>query len=336
MTYRFAYRRYSLAFRAPVRTAHGAWAQREGLILRFENEAGAITWGEVAPIPWFGTETVDEAEALCRSWGEKVAIDALQALPSNYTALRSGLRMVMAGELKKSTAGHAYLPVAAFLPAGREALAQVEPKAEIGFRTFKWKVGVASAADELAMLDDLLAKLPEGSKLRLDANGAWDRRTAERWLERCADRPIEFIEQPVAANIRGATDLLLGLAGDYPTPIGLDESLVVEGDVIHWLELGWSGFYIIKSALIGDLDGVLGRLSTAKSRVVFSSALETAVGAQAALRTALDFGGEARALGYGVWPLFVDSRFDGPALAPFIRRDDIERIDPDNVWNALS
>ena len=28
-------------------------------MVRLENETGAVSWGEVAPIPWFGTETVD-------------------------------------------------------------------------------------------------------------------------------------------------------------------------------------------------------------------------------------------------------------------------------------
>jgi len=70
--------------------------------------------------------------------------------------------------------------------------------------------------------------------------------------------------------------------------------------------------------------------------VVFSSALETAVGARAALRLAFQWPGEARALGFGVWPLFADARFDGPALAPFLRVEDVERINVEATWNALN
>ena len=36
MHYRLQFRRYRLPFRAPVRTAHGWWHQREGLIVRLE------------------------------------------------------------------------------------------------------------------------------------------------------------------------------------------------------------------------------------------------------------------------------------------------------------
>jgi O-succinylbenzoate synthase len=168
-------------------------------------------------------------------------------------------------------------------------------------------------------------------------------------LERCAERPIEFVEQPIAADARGADDILLGLAGDYPTPIALDESLTVDGDVERWIGAGWPGVFVLKPSLLGDVAGALARLREAKASVVFSSALETAVGARAALRVALAWKAaeqtaaapatdakRARALGFGVWPLFADARFDGPAAAPFVRAEDVERINAEAVWNALS
>jgi O-succinylbenzoate synthase len=226
--------------------------------------------------------------------------------------------------------------VAALLPAGRAALEKVEPLAEVGFRTFKWKVGVADAADERALLVDLLARLPGGAKVRLDANGAWDRRTTERWLERCAEWPIDYIEQPVAADARGADDLLLGLAADYPTPLALDESLAGRGDIQRWLDLGWPGIYVVKPSLIGGLQPCLELLGRASAKVVFSSALETRLGARSALQAAFAWPGETRALGFGVWPLFADARFDGPVLAPFIRAEEVARDEGEAVWTALN
>jgi O-succinylbenzoate synthase len=202
---------------------------------------------------------------------------------------------------------------------------------------------VGEIADELALFDDVCAELPEGAKLRLDANGAWDRRRAERWLERCAERPVEFVEQPCFARASdGATsrervnDLLLGLAEDYPTPIALDESIVGDGDLERWLGLGWSGVFVLKTSLLGKPEAAVAKLARAKAAVVFSSALETAVGARAALRLAFQWTGVRRALGFGVWPLFTDARFDGPVAAPFFRIEDVERINPEAVWNALS
>jgi o-succinylbenzoate synthase len=334
MTHRLAYRRYRLPLHIAVRTAHGVLAEREGVLVQLEDEGGAVGYGEASLLPWFGTETPNEAMAVCTVLGERVTTEQLAAVPARLRCLRFALQT--AADRQPVKASQKSLPIAALLPAGLAALKKIAPLAEAGFRTFKWKVGVGDAADELALLDDVCAALPAGAKLRLDANGAWQRAQAEHWLERCAERPVEFIEQPVAADARGAEDLLCGLAHDYPTPLALDESLMGEGEVERWLAAGWPGVFVVKPSLLGDTAGVLARLAAAKAKVVFSSALETAVGARAALRLAFQWPGEARALGFGVWPLFTDARFDGPALAPFLRTDAVERINVEAAWNALS
>jgi o-succinylbenzoate synthase len=332
--FRFQFRRYRLPFRAAVRTAHGVWSEREGISIRLEDETGTASFGEAAPVPHFGTETVEQDEAACRAIGEWTDDATLLAVPFSLPALRFALGCARRSWVSKPA--REYLPVAALLPAGKAALAVIPERAEIGFRVFKWKVGVADAADEISLLDDLCGALPNGAKLRLDANGAWDRRRSERWLERCADRPIEFVEQPIDSSSRGADDLLQGLAADYPTPIGLDESLVSDGDIGAWIERGWPGVFVVKPSLLADPLVALAHLEKAKASVVFSSALETAVGARSALELAFAWRGEARALGFGVWPRFADGTFDGPAAAPFVRVEDLARINPEAVWNALN
>ena len=369
MKFRFQFRRYRLPFRHSMRTAHGLWTEREGVMVRLEDVSeggsGAVGYGEAAPIPWFGTETVDEDVSAAETLDEWIEADALDAVPVRFGCLLHAIAAARAEiegltrpvDTKHAASGETvsavpYLPVAALLPAGKAALLQIEPKAEIGFRVFKWKVGVGDVADELALFDDVCGHLPSGAKLRLDANGAWDRRRAERWLDRCADRPVEFVEQPIAPDARGARDVLLGLAGDYPTPVAIDESLTGDREIEEWIGAGWPGVFVVKPLLLGNVAEALSRLERAKADVVFSSALETAVGAKRALRLAFQWAeGEtpssavagksasktrSRALGFGVWPLFADSRFDGPATAPFVRWEDVGRINGEAVWNALS
>lgn len=337
MRYRFQHRRYRLPFRTVVRTAHGPWGEREGVIVRLEDEDGHVGFGEAAPIPWFGTESVDQVEVGCKTLGEWVEAEMLDAVPASLGCLRNAI-LVARGEFSAAPMDveAADLGVAALLPAGRAALADLPPKADAGFRFFKWKVGVGELDEEFGLLDELCGALPDGAKLRLDANGAWDRRKASKWLERCADRPVEFVEQPIAADARGAQDLLMGLAGDFPTAIALDESLVLDGDVERWLGVGWSGVFVVKPSLLSDAASAVARLAAAKAEVVFSSALETAIGARAALRTAFGWTGTRRALGFGVWPLFAEAKFDGPYATPFCSRSEVERIKPETVWNALT
>ncbi len=337
--YLLSFRSYSLAFRAPVRTAHGVWSRREGYVVRLEGPSGKSGYGEAAPIPGFGVETPKEIGATLARLGESVSREQIDALPERLGCLQFALTTAWA-EATAAPGGAAdpgaYLPLAALLPAGRPALATAVVKGEAGFRTFKWKVGVGDAGDELALMDDLIAALPTGSKLRLDANGAWNFRQATKWLERCAERPVEFVEQPIGPSAKGAEDALAGLAADYPTPVALDESVSTSEEIGRWLDRGWPGVFVLKPALMGASSAIARRLQRQKAAVVFSSALETAVGARAALRLAFAWGGEPRALGFGVWPLFSDAIFDGPHLAPFIRRSDVESLDPERVWTALA
>ena len=321
--------------------------------MRLTAQDGVIGYGDATPIPWFGTETPDDAESFCRRLGALVDDEALDNVPGHFSAL-PGAFDAARKELARSTRSArthadqlesqgksssdvpAYLQVAALLPAGKACLEKIDALAEAGFRTFKWKVGVLDASDEIGILDDLISRMPTGGKLRLDANGAWDRRKAERWLERCAERPIEFVEQPIARDERNVQDLILGLANNYPTTLALDESIATGREVDAWLDLGWPGIFVVKPQLLGRAEATLEKFRKKKSAVVFSSALETAIGAKAALRLAFEFGATERALGFGIWPLFEDSRLDGPRLAPFIRREDLDTLRPDEVWNALS
>lgn len=334
MEFRFAFRRYSLAFRHPVRTSGGIWAEREGVFVRVERPDGSLGFGEAAPVPSFGRESVSEIETACSQLGDRIGRETISQVPENLGTLRNALACA-SGDFPGAPR-HGSLRMAALLPAGTDALKAAPLKAEAGFRVFKWKVGLGAADDEMAILDDLLAALPGGSRIRLDANGAWDRRAAGKWLGYSSDRPIDFVEQPLAPDSKGIEDSLFGLAADFPVPIALDESIASEVEVAHWLDLGWRGYFVIKPSLMGDAAGALARLGAANARVVFSSALETGIGAQAALRLAFAWPGEPSALGFGVWPLFSDPRFDGPAAVPFLRIEDIDRISPGALWNAAN
>lgn len=331
MTYRFSYRSYRLPLAHPLRTAHGLWTLREGLILRLEDENGRVGFGDVAPLPWFGTESLVEAEELCRALGDKFPAELVAAVATRFGCVRFALAMALegAGEV---TAGHR-LPVAALLPAGRTALDMMPDKLEAGFLCFKWKVGVGDLDDELGIFDDLLAMLPAYARLRIDANGVWERRQAQRWLVRCADRPVEFVEQPVAA---ADVDSLLGLARDFPVTLALDESVVRLDEARQWQARGWPGVFVIKPALCGPLTETGKWIEATKADVVFSSAIETTLGRSAILRFALRGNFTTRALGFGIGEIFGDRRWDGPQLGPLADASCLADQNPEALWNALS
>ncbi len=349
MSLQLEVRSFSLALRQPLRTAQRIFTTREGGVIRLADENGCVGFGEVCPLPGFSRDRWEDSLAALKALGEQSSWEELARLPSHLECLHGAViaarRMMeqqasqQEGEGKTKGASSpppAAWPMAALLPAGRAVLAEIDRRLELGFRVFKWKVGVGSLGDEVALLDDLLGRMPSGARLRLDANGAWDRRQAERWLERCAERPIEHVEQPIDPGHRGADDLLLGLANDYPTPLALDESLVGDGDISAWREKGWPGVFVVKLSLLAKPQQVLANLARAQAKVVFSSALETAVGARNALELAFSWPGERRALGFGVWPLFQEMFFNGPHAAPFLHWGDVQALDPKTVWTALA
>jgi O-succinylbenzoate synthase len=66
---RLEFRRYRLPFRAPLRTAHGRWALREGFLVRVDRADGNSGFGEAAPVPGFPGSGVDEIEGALRGLG---------------------------------------------------------------------------------------------------------------------------------------------------------------------------------------------------------------------------------------------------------------------------
>jgi O-succinylbenzoate synthase len=327
----FSHKTYRRRLRQPFRTAHGSWTEREGIVVRLEDELGAVGYGEIAPIPWFGTETVEEAEAFCRALGARVAAATLDAVPERLGCVRFAL--AQARTAPERLAGTARLAVAALLPAGRAARPELEARLADGFLAFKWKVGVGTVDEEMGVLDELLAELPAHAKLRLDANGAWRRRDAARWLERCAGRPIEFVEQPVAP---ADEDTLLGLARDFPVTLALDESVVRLAESVRWQGLGWPGVFVVKPVLAGPLVELTEWIVRTRADVVLSSAVETGLGRAAVLAAALARPMTRRALGFGLGRIFGDRVWDGPPVGPLVDASSIALNPGEELWNALN
>lgn len=332
MVYRFSHKTYRLPLRAALRTAHGPWTEREGLIVRLEDEGGRVGFGEIAPIPWFGTETLAEARELCGKFGDKVTATGLDAVAERFGCVRFALAAARSDFSPPKPAPR--VPLTALLPAGRAGIGALSDRLEAGWLNFKWKVGVGDMDQELGLLDELSAVLPAYAKLRLDANGAWTRRQAERWLTRCAERPVEFVEQPVAPV---EVDSLMGLAQDYPVKLALDESVVRLEEARKWQARGWPGVFVIKPALAGPLGELAEWAAKTKPDVVLSSAIETALGRSAILQFALAQPGLVkRAPGFGVGEIFGDRRWDGPFMGPVLEDGWNAGFNPEELWTALS
>ncbi|MEO0539674.1 MAG: o-succinylbenzoate synthase [Cyanobacteria bacterium P01_A01_bin.105] len=289
MTYGFDYRVYQRPFRQPLLTHHGLWEVREGIVLKLTNDRGQVAYGEIAPLPWFGSETLEQAIHFCRQLPGQLSEATLFSIMPTLPACQFGFETVFKN-LNHRRLRHAQVPAprcAALLPTGEAALSAWQPLWSLGHRTFKWKIGVAPLADELRCLEALLGQMPLGSKIRLDANGGLDELTARHWLDWCdrTNHRIEYIEQPLPPD---QFSELLKLSRRYQTPIALDESIASLEQLKTYYYRGWQGIYILKAAIIGSPHRLKQFCHHHPIDGVISSVFETAIGRQAVIDLAME------------------------------------------------
>jgi O-succinylbenzoate synthase len=96
MGYQFQFRPYRRKFARSLTTNHGTWDTREGIILRLTDDTGKIGWGEIAPIPWFGSETLQQALEFCRQLPGEIAAETIFSIPDTLPACQFGFESALA------------------------------------------------------------------------------------------------------------------------------------------------------------------------------------------------------------------------------------------------
>jgi o-succinylbenzoate synthase len=332
---RFGFRAYRRPFARSVLTAQGEWTAREGIVVRLESPDGQVAFGEISPLPSFGTETLLSALAYCASLPEELPptypIDPPDTLPCCRFAFAVALACFEGSPL--AAARRKPVLLSALLPAGPAALDRLPRLAAAGWRCFKWKVGAFPLGRELEILARLADLMPAGAKLRLDANRGLKTTTALQMLEAAAEAPVEFLEEPLSS---AEPSDLLALAADSPVPLALDESVTGVDAIKRWRDLGWRGLFVAKPAVFGSPEALLAEVAQGPSDFVFSSALETGIGLAAGLRLAFASSPEPRALGYGVADFFRhDGMSGGLQLGPTIDPSALLSVDEAAIWNLL-
>jgi O-succinylbenzoate synthase len=314
MRYQFKFRPYQRRFLRSLTTNHGNWNIREGIILRLTDESGKLGWGEIAPISWFGSETLEQALDFCRQLSGEITEETIFSIPDELPACQFGFESAWEmgnGDWGMGNGGvnfitpNSSLLYSALLPAGETALNQWETLWQQGYRTFKWKIGVDAIADELKIFESLIHTLPAFTKLRLDANGGLSYEAANLWLWTCdnlkanGELPleIEFIEQPLPVD---QFQQMLELSKSYETAIALDESVATLGQLAACYQQGWRGIFVIKPGIAGSPSRLIKFCHQHQIDTVFSSVFETAIARLVALKLAAELSQNNRAIGFGI------------------------------------
>lgn len=301
---------YQEPFRQPLKTHHGTWQIREGIYVRLESENGEVGFGEIAPLPVFGSEPLGAAWTFCATLPHAITEQTIAAIPETLPACQFGLSQAWAQLQQFPTLHPERLSYCGLLPSGRELLTHWPQFAKQPYAAWKWKIAVLPHRIELQIFQAWLKTLNPHTplKIRLDANGGLDLTTAQAWLSFC-DRvngvfqqsrsqiTVEFLEQPLPPQDWLNT---LALAKDFQTPIALDETVDTLTALDNVMRLGWPGLVVIKPVLMGAWSPLKQVLPKYRERIILSSALEGPIGRWGILALAQELNLTRYALGLGV------------------------------------
>lgn len=238
---------------------------------------GAAGWGECSPLP---------------SWGE----------PERAAAERAALE---AAELPFPDARVDRVAVNAMVPrlqpdqAARLALAS-------GCATIKVKVGDALGVDRVAAVR---AACGASTRIRVDANAAWDLDTALAELHRLAAFDVELAEDPV-----GRLEDLTMLRRRSPIAVAAETGIRTVDDATRVRGLGAADAVVLKPQRLGGVRAALAAADAAGVPAIASSALETSVGLAAVVALAAALGPGPFAHGCGTALLLAGDVTDEPLL----------------------
>ncbi len=204
---------------------------------------------------------------------------------------------------------------------------------DLGFKTYKWKVGVSTFAKERRIFDELIKELPADGLLRLDANGAWNLLEAWQWLEYLeGNGRVEFVEDPLEPALWEAS---FGLGDAFQVSLGLD--LPVTHRFASILkQRKWPGFLILKPSLLGWLKDVQDMMTRIPSKMIISSSLETCFGYEAVLRLAVEGTDQDSILGMGGQDLFQDDGLKLHASSSVVSAGSFGFDQLEKAWAGLS
>lgn len=289
-----------------------------------------MSWGEIAPLNFFGSESLEQALRFCQSLPNQITVERIRQIPESLPSCQFGFESAWEQLQSQSSASNStgekvknnQPPASVLLPTGTAALESPQlftaSPNPLQTTTFKWKIGVASIETELATFEQLISLLPAGAKLRLDANGGLTWQQADLWLRVCDGYCIEYLEQPLPPD---QFDLMLKLSQRHETPIALDESVATLNQLQSCYQQNWRGVFVIKAAIVGSPIQLRDFCQTHSLDIVWSSVFETPV-ARRYIETFLmaDLASN-RATGFGIEHWF---------------RDQWEHHSAEQLWQRLS
>ncbi len=226
---------------------------RAGVLLNITDEKGNTAAGDVAPLPLWSRETLDEAlEELKQKKEAILKIDwtannifkeltALHLLPSLSFGLESALLSLLSPLPKYSPQTSALL-----MGSYEEILERAFPRKQEGYTSAKLKVGHLSFKEA----SDLINQLKDTFHLRIDVNRAWKTKDSLDFFSEFPLDAFDYVEEPfqnphdlklfthpLAVDESFPSDLTLKDLENLPTLKALIYKPTIQGGMLHCLPI---------------------------------------------------------------------------------------------------
>ena len=250
---------------------------KKGWIIQLKNEENLIGYGEVSPLK-------SEHLALCKNQLDKIPKQINESIFINeicrfHPCIQSAVNIAL-GEIRailkyQNNYDFDDIHKTAILVDSNNILDELKNlknnntlvNKEI---TLKWKVGTFESESEEKILEKILSEINNKIKLRIDANGSWDRNHANRWAEILKDNVnLDWLEQPLSEDdLEGLIEL------EKKIPVALDESIIKYPDLTR----DWKGWQIRRPSQEINPLILLKELEQQKGLRIISTSFETGVG----------------------------------------------------------
>jgi muconate cycloisomerase len=254
----------------PYVFARGTMTHFDNVVVRIDTDEGVVGVGESAPL--FRSPTGDASE-VTRWIQEKVAptligedpfdterlvARALDAADGNVdcvagvdVALWDILGKRLGQPIYRLMGGMCYSPIAVdYTISSGDPSAMADKARKVhrqGFQGVVVKVTGESVEEGVNQVREVRSVMPDHCTVRVDCNGGFDREGALAFLTGIADRNVELVEQPVAADdLEG-----LRMCRQVGIPISVDESLISLSDAIAIVRAEACDLFNIKVPRVG-------------------------------------------------------------------------------------
>lgn len=197
---------YREAIRQPIELAMGRLDHREGFYIRLLDREGREGYGEVAPLPGYSFETMEQCQTQLLDLAEG-RVSRIPSLPADLDTVDPKVRWYpsvhfgwecAARDLLGLWPAKAAIPLNGVVSGTRDrCVREVKHLQQRGINSIKLKVGRESNSVEEEKILAVADCLPEGS-LRIDANRQWELAGCVTLASRLQSITFDYWEEPLA------------------------------------------------------------------------------------------------------------------------------------------